>query len=430
MFSLGKSDGPWWLLGVLPVCGILLAVLYQKYVVRGPLEHGTERLSRDLAAHRYGLKAGLCIHPLLASTITLGFGGSAGAEGPIAFAGAAMGSNLARICGVSRQMQRILVGCGAGAGIAGIFKAPVAGILFTLEVLKLKLTTLSVLALTVAALSGAITCYVLTGFSFDVKFLPDSFFDPHTLGWVALLGLFCGLYSVYYGSIAEWLERTFKRISNRWLRALAGGAIVGVCVLLFPAFYGEGYGAVTQLINGITDRFFDGSFFVEDVHSTTDILLMGAAVLMLKVFATIASNSAGGVAGDFTPTVFAGAFAGFVFAAAMNALFDAHLPVGLFCLFGAAGAFSGIIHAPLMAIFLVAEIVGNGYGYILPLAVTASISYAVVKILAPASRYKVGNHDDLAALMATPGTDEISRNQPKALKADADAEDKSARSAK
>ncbi len=402
LFSAGSGSGIWWLLGLLPICGILLTVAYQRFVVRADLEHGTDLLCRALAEHRYSLRASLMLNPIIASTITLGFGGSAGAEGPIAYAGAAMGSNLARLCELPPSMQRILVGCGAGAGIAGIFKAPVAGVLFTLEVLKLNLSTLSVLALTVAALSGGITCYVLTGFTFDVKFLPDSFFDARTLGWVAALGLFCGLYSVYYNKVSDRLIRTFRRISNRWLRGLCGGAIVGACILLFPAFYGEGYGAVTQIINGISDKFYDGGLLADAAHSPDEAILLAFAVMMLKVFACIASNSAGGVAGDFTPTVFAGAFAGFVFAAAANALCGAGLPVGLFCLFGAAGAFSGIIHAPLMAVFLVAEIVGNGYGYILPLTVVSALSYITVKVLTPRSRYKDADHDDIEALAATP----------------------------
>lgn len=402
LFSKAGGTGIWWLLGLLPIAGILLTVAYQRFVVRGQLEHGTDLLCRDIAARRFGLAPSLMYNPIIASTITLGFGGSAGAEGPIAYAGAAMGSNIARLFGLDPDMQRIMVGCGAGAGIAGIFKAPVAGILFTLEVLKMSLSTLSVLALTVAGLSGALTCYILTGFTFDVQFLPDSFFDPRTLGWVALLGIVCGLYSVYYTKVSTRLVRFFGRIRNRWLRGLAGGAIVGACILLFPAFYGEGYGAVTQMINGTVDRFMAGGPLADVQQSPETLILMGLAVLMLKVFACIASNSAGGVAGDFTPTVFAGVFAGFVFAAAANAFLDARLPVGLFCLFGAAGAFAGIIHAPLMAIFLVAEIVGNGYGYILPLAVVSSVSYLIVKILSPKSRYKDADHDDFAALADTP----------------------------
>lgn len=404
LFSQASGSGVWWLLAVLPTAGILIAIAYQRYVVRGQLEHGTDLLCRHINAGHYSLKASLMVNPIIASTITLGFGGSAGAEGPIAYSGAAMGSNIARLFGLRGDMQRIMVACGAGAGIAGIFKAPVAGILFTLEVLKMKLTSLSVLALTVAALSGGLTCYILTGFSFDVKFLPDSFFDPATLGWVAALGVFCGLYSVYYSKVSSLLVRFFGHISNRWLRGVAGGLIVGACILLFPAFYGEGYEAVTELINGTVDRFMAGGPLADVHQDPTSLILMGLAVLMLKVFACIASNSAGGVAGDFTPTVFAGAFAGFVFAATVNALFGARLPIGLFCLFGAAGAFSGIIHAPLMAVFLVAEIVGNGYGYILPLSVVSALSYIVVKILSPGSKYKDANHDDLDALTDTPAT--------------------------
>lgn len=403
-FGVASTAGVRWLPAVLVMAGIMLTVLYQRYVARMPLEHGTDMLRRDFERRHFRLSPWLCIHPLIASTITLGFGGSAGAEGPIAYAGAAMGSNVARIFRLPRPWQRILMGCGAGAGIAGIFKAPVAGILFTLEVLKVRLSTLSVLALTVAALAGALTCYVLTGFAFDVQFLPDSFFNPRTLGWVALLGVFCGLYSVYYSRIAAVLKRFFRSISSPWLRAAAGGIMVGACVALFPAFYGEGYVPITQLINGVTNQLWQRSLFWHGGDLTAaDIFLMGLAVLLLKVFACIATNSSGGVAGDFTPTVFAGAFAGLVFATGANMAFDANLPVGLFCLFGASGVFAGVIHAPLMAVFLVAEIVGNGFGYVLPLAVVAAVSYIVVKLLSPG--IKDAHNDDIDALANTPSLD-------------------------
>lgn len=398
IFAHASETGVIWLLGICPVVGVLLTVLYQKYISRCDLEHGTARLIKSFAAGDYTIKPAFCLHPILASTLTLGLGGSAGGEGPIAYSGAAVGSNVARIFGVDSDMQRILTGCGAGAGIAGIFKAPVAGILFTLEVLKLNLTTLSVLALTVAGICGSLTCYILTNFSFDIQFLPDSFFDPAMLGWVALLGLFCGLYSVYYNRITDLLTNFFKSVSNRWLRGLIGGSIVGVCIMLFPVLYGEGYGAVTKMINDLADDFARGGLLREITAQPDSLLLMALAVLMLKVFACIASNSAGGVAGSFTPTVFAGVFAGYVFAVTANLVFHADLPVGLFCLFGAAGAFSGIIHAPLMAIFLVCEVVGNGFGYFLPVTITSALSYIVVKLLTPGSTFGEGHHDDIKAL--------------------------------
>lgn len=397
-----QSNGPNWFMAVVPFVGILLTVCYQRFVVHESLEHGTDRVRRCLAERQYNMRRSLCYQPLLASMVTLGFGGSAGAEGPIATAGAAIGSNIARHFNATPEMMRVMIGCGAGAGIAGIFKSPVGGVLFTLEVLKMKLDTLTVLALIISSICGSLTCYMLTGFTFDVSFLPSSFFDPHSLGWVVLLGIFCGVYSVYYNKVTGMLHRFFNGVSNIWLRATAGAAVLGLCIFLFPAMYGEGYDVVTQLVNDETFRFVKAGLFAGFVPSAILFIFLALGVLLLKVFATISTNSSGGVAGDFAPTIFAGAFAGLVFSWTVNYVFHADLPVPLFCLFGMAGAFAGIIHAPLMAIFLVAEMVGSGYGFFLPLTVTAAFSYITVKIITPSSRYRGADHDDLAALLHTP----------------------------
>lgn len=401
-FFLGFVDpqGPNWYLAVLPFIGILLTGIYQRYIIHFDLEDGTRRISEALAAKKYYMSFPLCYRPLVGNIVTLGLGGSAGAEGPIASAGAAIGSNVARLFGAPPGLVRVMIGCGAGAGIAGIFKAPIGGALFTLEVLKMRISTLSVLALTVAAVCGGMTCYALTGFTFDVVFLPTAFFDPHTLGWVMLLGVFCGLYSVYYNRVTKMLHRFFRSFRNPWLKNLTGAAVVGACLLIFPAMYGDGYKAVTDLVNGRSEMFLSGGIFSGlATRGTVMLMLMALLMLVLKVFATISTNSSGGVAGDFAPTIFAGAFAGLLFALIVNKVFDANVPVALFALFGTAGAFAGIIHAPIMAMFLVAEMLGNGYGYFLPLMFTASISYITVKLVTPLSQYANANHDDLTALL-------------------------------
>lgn len=394
-----REDGLNFFILLLPFAGILLTVVYQRYVVHSSLEHGADQISRALAEKRYRIRRGMCYQPIMAAIMTLSFGGSAGAEGPIATAGAALGSNLAKLFGVSPDMMRILVGCGAGAGIGGIFKAPVGGMLYTLEVMKMRMTTLSVLALVLAAICGAMTCYVLTGYTFDVQFLPTSFFDPKYLGWICLFGIFCGVYSVYYNKVTTFLHGFFGRFKNHWYKNLVSAGILSASLFLFPSLYGEGYGIVTDLVNSRTASVLQGSIFA--TIGTTGWWLVGFALILLlvKVWATISTNSGGGVAGDFAPTIFAGAVAGLVFARAMNLAFDADIPEALFALLGTAGAFSGIIHAPLMATFLVSEMVGNGYGYILPLFLVAMISYLTVKFLTPGSKYVNGNHDDLEALI-------------------------------
>ncbi len=397
--SFVRSGGLNWFLLVLPVIGILLTVAYQKWVVRDSLEHGIIIVKASIDRGVYTLRTGLCYEPIVASVLTLGFGGSAGAEGPMATVGAAIGSNVARLFGVSPDMIRMMIGCGAGAGIAGIFKAPVGGALFTLEVMKMKMNSLTVLALIVASITGALTCYALTGFTFDVQFLPKSFFDPGLLGWVTALGIFCGVYSVYYNKLTVLIHRGLKKIDSLWLRALCSSVVVAVIVFLFPAMFSEGYDVVTKLVNGQYIDFMQGSIWEDEAIGVGHLIAFGGIILLLKVVATINTNSGGGVAGDFAPTIFAGAFCGMVFALGVNNLFGCHLPVGLFALLGTAGAFAGIIHAPLMAIFLVAEMVGNGYGYFLPLSVAAAVSYITVKLMTPFSRWLGGDHDDLASIL-------------------------------
>lgn len=399
-----ETGGPNWYLAGVPVIGILLAVAYQHLVIHTDLEHGTDRIAKDLAAHRTRMPVARAWQPVIASIVTLGLGGSAGAEGPVASSGSAIGSNMARAFGMTPQMMGIMIGCGAGAGIAGIFKSPIGGVLFTLEVLRMPMTTISVLALIVAAVCGSMTCYAMTGFTFDITFLPDALFSPAKFGWIIGLGIFCGVYAVYYSKITHVLHRYFKSITNPWLRGLSGGVIVSVSLLLFPAMYGEGYGVVTDLINGHTDSFLYGS--IGGTHDATGwyLAIAALAVMLIKVFATIATNSSGGVAGDFAPTIYAGAFCGIAYALIANRLLDADLPVGLFALYGTAGAFAGIIHAPLMAMFLVAEMVGNGFGYFLPLMATSVVSYLTMKLLTPGSRFR--GHDDLDALARKTMTDD------------------------
>lgn len=369
----------WWLFG-LPFAGIIITACYQRYWLKYSLEHGVSQVSHSIAAHQYALRTGFCYQPLLANVMTVGLGGSAGAEGPVATAGAAVGSLLARLTGLSPGRVRVMIGCGAGAGIAGIFKAPLGGALFTLEVLKMKLDTLSTLVLFVTTLFGGLTTYILTGFTFNLDMARLADFDMALMGWAAGLGLFCGFYSIYYNKVTNIMLRTFNGMKNRWLCYVFSASIAGMCVLLFPAMYGEGYIAVTKLLNDNLDTFLSGGLFSGFSADGSMLLVFGALLILTKAFATVSSNSGGGVGGDFAPTIFAGAFAGLVFAWSMNMAFGAGLNPATFAFLGTAGAFSGIINAPLMATFLVAEMTGDGFIYILPIAVTAFISFGICKL--------------------------------------------------
>ncbi len=368
---------------IFPILGILLAVIFQRWILKRNLEHGTEKIENSVKHKQYRIPFSDTYGPIIASTFTLGFGGSAGAEGPIATAGAAIASALGQKFHIPVNLLRILVACGAGAGIAGIFKAPIGGVMFTLEVMGMQLTTLSVLALVIACVVGAMTSYGFTGFTLDVPLTHAQHFDPSMSGWVIILGIFCGLYSIYYSTLAGHLRTTYERIKSPWIRAIVSGGVLAVLVFIFPALYGEGYEAMARLIDGDTRAIVVGSLFdTGTAPSITTLLFFCGGMVVVKSLATVSTNSGGGVAGDFAPTLFAGCMAGYLFGAGLNTLFNLHLPAENFALIGMAGAMAGIIRAPLMAMFIVIETTGY-YGMMFPVVLATAFSYATVTYLSP-----------------------------------------------
>lgn len=364
---------------LIPVAGIVLTGIFCRYVLRMHLAHGVRQLMADLSRKVYRLRAVLTVSPILASTITLGFGGSAGSEGPIAYAGAAIGSNMGRLCRFSPRMMMIIVGCGAGAGIAGIFKSPLGGALFTLEVLRMPLSTVSVLVLLVGAVTASMTAYALSGCSLDIPFDQSLAFDSSLLPFIVLLGIFCGIYSLYYSYIMKSVGNWLGHLSNPWIKNLAGGIMLAVLIFLFPVLYGEGYETIGRVIDGDFSTLLGDSIFAGRGGAWTLILFSGGA-LVVKCFATSATNNGGGVSGDFAPTLFAGCMAGFFFASLLNELFGLDLPPAHFAYFAMAGVMAGAIRAPLMAIFLTCEM-GAAYAFFLPLMLTAAISFGIVRLV-------------------------------------------------
>lgn len=368
-----------WALLVIPLAGIVLTGIFCRYIMRARLAHGTAQLIRNLKSKIYRLKSYIMYGPILASTITLGFGGSAGSEGPIAYTGAAIGSNVARFFRLSPHMMMIMVGCGAGAGIAGIFKSPLGGTLFTLEVLKMPMTTYSVMVLLVTAITAAMTAFVLSGCTLDIPFDQSAGFDAGMFPFIILLGLFCGFYSLYYSYIMKKVGHLLDSLGNPWMRNLIGGGLLALLVFLFPTLYGEGYGTVGKVINGNFTTLLNDSLFAAYGHSQWLLIFVAGGTVLTKCFATSATNSGGGVSGDFAPTLFAGCMGGFFFASLLNMLFGLHLPVAHFAFYAMAGVMAGAIRAPLMAMFLTCEM-GAAYAYFLPLMLTAAISFGIVRL--------------------------------------------------
>lgn len=407
------TDSANWALLLIPVAGIVLTGMFCRYVLHHNLAHGVKQLMKSLSKKVYRLRPDLTFTPMLASTLTLGFGGSAGSEGPIAYTGAAIGSNMGRLFRFSPRMMSIMVGCGAGAGIAGIFKSPLGGALFTLEVLKLPLTTTAVMVLMVTTVTAAMTAYALSGCTLDIPFDQGIGFDTSLIPFVLLLGVFCGFYSLYYSFIMKKVQQMLDLIKNPWVRNVCGGAMLALLVFLFPTLYGEGYETIGRVINGNFSTLLNDSLFAADSGMWALTLFTGAT-LMVKCFATAATNGGGGVSGDFAPTLFAGCMAGFFFASLLNELFGLHLPPAHFAYFAMAGVMAGAIRAPLMAIFLTCEM-GAAYSYFLPLMLTAAISFGVVRLFTADSFFsrRLDRNNGLIARMNRPRNQAAGNQAPK-----------------
>jgi CIC family chloride channel protein len=372
---------------LLPATGVILATIYVRYVVRDDISHGVTRVLYAISQNKSRLKRHNIYTSVIASSITIGFGGSVGAEGPIVYTGAAIGSNLGSMFRMSPRILMILVGCGAAAGIAGIFKAPIAGMLFTLEVLMLDLTTVSVMPLLIASITSATIAYLYTGYNFEFFFNQSEDFYIAKVPFVIVLGIVCGLVSLYFTRAMNMMENFFRRFKNRWVKTAIGCSILSCLVFIFPPLFGEGYDSILDLLAGDTSSIVNGSLFYGDRHEVLTIILFIAAIILTKVFATSATNGAGGCGGTFAPSLYVGCMTGFLFAYVSNLMgFGIELSTKNFALIGMAGVMSGVMHAPLMAIFLTAELTG-GYDLFLPLLIVSTISYGTIKTFEPYSIY-------------------------------------------
>lgn len=371
---------------VLPPVGVLIALLFVRYLVRDNISHGVTRVLHAISQNKSRLKKHNMFSSLCASSVTIGFGGSVGAEGPIVFSGAAIGSTVGQLFRMSPRVLMILVGCGAAAGIAGIFKAPIAGMLFTLEVLMIDLTTVSVMPLLVASIAGVVVSYAFTGYEAEFFFAQSESFETARIPFVIMLGVFCGLVSLYFTRMMNKMENFFGRITNQWKRYAIGAVILSCLVFFFPPLYGEGYTSIISLLQGTPGDIVNGSIFYFDRNSPLFIIIFVAVLILAKAFATSATTGAGGVGGTFAPSLFVGCMAGFLFAYAVNYLFGFDLSVKNFALMGMAGVMAAVMHAPLMGIFLTAELTG-GYELFLPLLIVSALSYLTIKAFEPYSIY-------------------------------------------
>lgn len=368
----------WWLIFP-PIVGIVLSGIYTRYIIHTNLTHGVTRLLHQLYRGNYLIKPNIIYSPIIGGTITLGLGGSAGSEGPIAYAGAAIGSNFGRWLHLRPELIKVLVGAGAAAGISGIFMSPIGGLVFALEFLKMEFGTFSILAILVACLTAYGMVFLCNGCIPSTSFTPDAVVEPIQYWSILALGAFCGLYALYYSGVINKTDSIYSKIKNPWLMNIAGGLTVGVSLMLFPALFGVGYPVVSDVIHTDFKVITEGNI-LNGIHiGVWGVMLVAALILIIKCWACGACNASGGVSSDFAPTMYAGAIAGFLFSTFCNTVFHTELPVSAFTLLGMAAVMASCVEAPLMTIFIVLDM-GADLSYALGLIIAVFSSFIVMRL--------------------------------------------------
>ena len=398
-----------WLYLVFPVIGIYITSLFVRYIVKDNISHGITRVLYAISTKRSQLKGHNCWSSVIASAITIGFGGSVGAEAPIVLTGSAIGSNLGQFFKMDNKTLMLLVGSGAAAAIAGIYKAPIAGLVFTLEVLMVDLTMASLLPILISCVTATCYTYIFTGSDSLFTFHPDGEWLLERVPASILLGIFCGLISLYFIRAMNACEGVFARFKNKiYARLVLGGIVLSLLIFLFPSLYGEGYSAINILLNGKTETDWDTVMNNSVFYGNSHFLVVYIGLIILtKAFATSATNGGGGCGGTFAPSLFIGGFSGFFFARIWNInQIGVYIPEKNFTLLGMAGVMTGVMHAPLTGIFLIAELTG-GYQLFMPLMIVCICSYLTINIFEPHSIYGmrlaregklITHHTDHAAL--------------------------------
>ncbi|TLX75215.1 chloride channel protein [Labilibacter sediminis] len=369
-----------------PVIGIFIAVVFSKKIVRDSLGHGVSKILYSLSKGGGKIKGHNNYSSIIASTFTIGFGGSVGAEAPIVLTGASIGSTLGRLFHQNYKTISLLIGCGAAGAVSGIFKAPMAGLVFTLEVLMLGLSMTSLVPLIISAFSAATVAYFFMGDGAEFSWHLENPFILNNIPFYIVLGILGGFISLYFTRSLMWTENKFRKINNPYLRLLAGGVVLSILIFIFPQLYGEGYTTITAFLNGNKDIVFENSLFYQLRGYEWTLLFILGLLIVFKVFASAATTGSGGVGGIFAPSLFTGGVMGYFFARIINFTGLYTLPESHFTLVGMAAIMAGVLHAPLTAIFLIAEIT-HGYELFVPLMITSTISYLTIMYFEPHSIY-------------------------------------------
>ena len=376
--SWTPDDQAQWLYLIYPAIGIILATLFVKHIVKDGISEGVTRVLYAMSRGNSRIKGHNTWTSIVGGATTIGFGGSVGPEAPIVLTGAALGSNIGKLARLNYKNITLLLCCGAGAAVAAVFKAPITGVVFVLEILMLEITSKSIIPLLLASMTATITSLVFHGFSpiISVSLSHGDMFQVEQVPLFLLLGCFCGLMAFYFTSVNSKVGGFYKSVSKQWRKWLYAGITLGVLIFIFPPLYGEGHDSFGALMTGNTDSLFNHTLF----HSWSDtdwfLIIYLIAVMIFKVIAMATTNAAGGVGGTFAPSLFVGAFAGATIAVICQVVFGWDVSITSFTLAGMAGVMSGVMKAPLTAIFLIAEL-SNGYGLFIPLMIVSCISFAV-----------------------------------------------------
>ena len=372
------SDRAQALLLVYPAIGIILATLFVKRIVRDEISEGVTRVLYAMARKDSRIAGHNCWSSIVGGATTIGFGGSVGPEAPIVLTGAAIGSNVGKVAKLNYKELTLLLCCGAGAAVAAIFKAPITGVVFVLEILMLDITSASVFPLILASVTATTTALIFRGFDpiFAITLGEADVFVIKQIPLYILLGVCCGLMSYYFTSVNSQVGKFVKGLGSQYKRWIFAGVLLGLLMFIFPPLYGEGYRSLTLFMHGDVQALFSNSLFFKFRTIEWVAIIYATAIMFFKVVAMATTNASGGVGGTFAPSLFVGAYMGAIVALICNALFDWNVSIVSFSLVGMAGVMSGVMKAPLTAIFLIAEL-SNGYGLFIPLMIVAAISFAV-----------------------------------------------------
>ena len=375
-----------WLYLLYPMVGIILASLFVRLIVKDDISEGVTKVLKAMSTNSSQIKPHNCYSSVVGGALTIGFGGSVGPEAPIVLTGAAIGSNIGKLVGLNYRSMTLMLACGVAAALSAIFKAPITGVIFVMEILLLDMSMTAIIPLIISSVTAVTLTFFVRGFEpmLSASTIGDLSFSHIPI--YTLLAVLCGLMCYYFMSVNFRVKSLIDRLGRQWKKWLVGGLAIGVMIMLFPPLYGEGYGIFHHFMKGDVQAVFDNSGFYDFRENHWVVVAYLVAIMFVKAIAMAVTNASGGVGGTFAPSLFVGAFMGATVAYVGNTFFGADLSIAAFSLVGMAGLMSGVMKAPLTAVFLIAEI-SSAYQLFVPLMLVSSVSYVINRYLEPDSIY-------------------------------------------